>query len=75
MVRPLTRSSKKREPASLAPADTPWFRLTRVAFVLTIILVIVRATIPEVLRNDMLPVAGSTAAPAIPGPATGLSST
>lgn len=72
MVRPLSRSSKKREPAALAPSETPWFRLTRFAFVLLVVLVIARATIQEVLRNDMLPVPGSAGAPAVPGPATGL---
>src|SRR5258708_3402003 len=72
MVRTLSNRSKKRETSNLGLVDTPWFRLTRFAFVLMILLVIVRASIPEVLRNDLLPVPGATAAPAVPGPATGL---
>jgi tetratricopeptide (TPR) repeat protein len=64
--------SRRKTPSPLAPIEGPWRGLTRAAFVLAIVLVIVRATMSELIRDELLPVPGTTAAPAVPGPATGL---
>jgi tetratricopeptide (TPR) repeat protein len=71
MRRTATKSGRK-PPSPLAPIEGPWRGLTRAAFVLAIVLVIVRATMSEIIRDEVLPVPGTTAAPAVPGPATGL---
>jgi len=57
---------------SLTPAGNPWQWITKVGFLLAIVLVIVRATMFEVMRNESIAVPGTTGAPSLPGPATGM---
>lgn len=73
MSRATARSSRKPDPSRrppLAQASRPLF--TRAAFFLTLVLVVSRMTMQEVLRSGTLPVPGAPAAPATPGPATSL---
>jgi hypothetical protein len=70
---PRTATKSARKPTSiLAPYDGPWHGLTQLAFVIAIVLVLVWATMFEVVRDETLPIPGAAAAPATPGPATGL---
>jgi O-antigen ligase len=71
MPKAATKSAKRSAPPTLGPAESPWRFLTRFAFVLMLLLVVVRATISESVNSDFQ-MAGSVAAPATPGPATGL---
>ncbi|HSZ57336.1 MAG TPA: O-antigen ligase family protein [Tepidisphaeraceae bacterium] len=71
MPRTATKSARKSA-STLAPAEGPWHRLTQLAFLIAIVLVIVRATMSEAVRDELLPVPGTTAAPATPGAASGL---
>jgi len=65
------KSAKRSGPATLTPVESPWRFITRVAFGLLLVLVVVRATISESVNTDFQGV-GAVAAPATPGPATGL---
>lgn len=70
---PKAATKPPRKPApTLAPAQGPWHRLTQLAFIIGIVLVIVRATMSEVVRDEILAVPGTAGAPATPGPTTGL---
>src|SRR5215472_14763953 len=71
MPKAATKSAKRSAPPTLGPAESPWRFLTRIAFVLMLLLVVVRATISESVNSDFQ-MAGSVAAPSTPGPATGL---
>ena len=60
-------------PAATIAANVPWqHRLTQLAFLLTLVLVIVRMSMEEILRGAWLAVPGSTPVPAMPGPATSI---
>jgi O-antigen ligase len=59
------RTTKAPEPSAMR-----W--LTQFAFVLTLVLVIARAMMIETVRAELTVVTGSTAEPAVPGPATSL---
>jgi len=65
------KSAKRSTPPTLTPAESPWRFITRIAFGLLLVLVVVRATISESVNTDFQGV-GAVAAPATPGPATGL---
>jgi tetratricopeptide (TPR) repeat protein len=71
MPRTATKSAR-RAASVLTPDEGPWPRLTQFAFLLAIILVIVRATMSEVVRDEILPIPNTTGTPMTPGPATGL---
>lgn len=65
------RRSRSAPSAPIKPATAAWpRRLTQFAFLLTLVLVIVRMSMEEILRGAWLPVPGSTPVPAMPGPAT-----
>jgi len=65
---------RRKSPARRQPAapGRPWKRLTQTAFFLSLVLVIARVAMQETFRSESLPVPGSSAAPATPGPATSL---
>lgn len=67
------RRSRAAPAIPITPAAPEWpRRLTQLAFLLTLVLVIVRMSMEEILRGAWLPVPGSTPLPAIPGPATSI---
>ena len=72
MGRAVTRAIKpSRAPrATAAPERATW--LTQAAFVLTLALVIARATMLETVRTESLGAPGTAGAPVGPGPAAGL---
>jgi tetratricopeptide (TPR) repeat protein len=61
---------KKSRKVPVAGQSTPWRRLTQFAFLLSLVLVIVRMTTQEFLRPESLPAPGSASVPAVAGPAT-----
>jgi len=71
---PRVESKKLRKPAAPAPRvdGSRWRRLTQAAFFISLVLVICRMMLQEVLRPEALPVPGTRPEPAFPGPATGL---
>lgn len=67
------RRSRPAPAAPTRPAAPVWpQRLTQLAFLLTLVLVIARMGMEEILRGAWLPVPGSTPVPAMPGPATSI---
>jgi len=66
------RNARIAHAATIA-ANAPWqCRLTQLAFLLTLVLVIVRMSMEEILRGAWLAAPGSTPVPAMPGPATSI---
>lgn len=73
MHRTAPKHSKKPPPAwEHEHSEGIWRVLTQAAFFLALVLVIARATIPEAVRDEVLPMPGTSGAPSTPGPATGL---
>jgi O-antigen ligase len=75
MSRTVTKRQQKKAPGAAGgeqALESGWRRLTQVAFGLTLVLVVARMTMQEILRNPWLPVPGSTPTPAMPGPATSI---
>jgi hypothetical protein len=75
MARTATKRARnaRTTPAATIAANAPWQRrLTQLAFLLTLVLVIVRMSMEEILRGAWLAVPGSTPVPAMPGPATSI---
>ena len=66
------RKSSALAAQPLSPTGNSQRWLTQFGFILAIVLVIVRATLFEVMRSESNPVPGTPGAPSIPGPATGM---
>lgn len=75
MSRTVTKRQQKKTAGAAGaeqPLESGWRRLTQLAFGLTLVLVVARMTMQEILRNPWLPLPGSTPTPAMPGPATSI---
>ena len=72
MARALLKSARHAAPEPLAPLKSPWRFLTTAALALMLALVVIRVTISESARSDFSAFPNTVAAPATPGPTTGL---
>lgn len=67
------KQGKRAVSAQASEIQATWpRRLTQTAFLLTLVLVIVRMSMQEIVRGAWLAVPGSTPVPAMPGPATSI---
>ena len=69
----LPKSPRKKATGPAAQqGESPAHWLTRLAFGLTLVLVILRMSMQEILRNAWLPAPGGVPVPGVPGPATSI---
>jgi O-antigen ligase len=72
MPKAIKKQTRKPTASVTAARSQGWQWLTQAAFFLSLVLVIARMAMQEVIRNGSLPTPGGGAAPAVPGPATSL---